>query len=538
VFLFGFSPGDKSLGSKRPAEDLPAEAAFHEGSPSDAVGALARKRANVVEAEEEVDPESLVESALHPLLSLRRSPMVPPVGGGGDHSVEVGEYYDAESLVGGQEEELSIERLPPVVERPKKGEKARGNYACAKCGLPKRGHVCAFSPHRSPALDTQENRRCAGGGGGSGGGGGKGHLHLGAPRHDDSEPRALAAAFTAADAATAHKASMGGMTPPKSSRCFGAGPSTPYVRRPITDNHNSPLGHAAGPRASGMDGRPSPVAMASTGSQCEVGGRAWAARELYLDAQGFAESYAWGLAFDPGFDWQAAKTVTVSRPPPRSFAASSERVAVASCGSGPDAAGAAAAAMGGSSGLAAGGWGGLAFPGPASSSSWWSPSPSTAQPGGLLHPTDVGSGLAATSATDGATSAVSAQDLAAHLLQLGIPGLGGVHPGQAAAHQALRAHAAAQSGGWGGWAPRGMGVVGAGLGLGGGLVGCVPGPQGGQGGMMHGHQALPPPDPFLASHDQVPGGAPPQPLSSTMHAFVSRPPGDSGGDTGGDAPFV
>eukprot|EP01084_Bolivina_argentea_P113341 202019_1 len=80
-------------------------------------------------------------------------------------------------------------------------------------------------------------------------------------------------------------------------------------------------------------GTPGP-AMVSTGTQCalDIGGTV---RELYLDAQGFPESYANGIIADPSFDVRTAKTITVSRPAPKSY---KPKVSTASSGAGPDSA--------------------------------------------------------------------------------------------------------------------------------------------------------------------------------------------------------
>jgi len=80
--------------------------------------------------------------------------------------------------------------------------------------------------------------------------------------------------------------------------------------------------------------------MTSTGSQCELE-PANTLRELCLDAQGFAESYAQGILADPSFNLATARTVLVSRPNPKNYRPRASK-STASCGAGPDSSAAAA----------------------------------------------------------------------------------------------------------------------------------------------------------------------------------------------------
>jgi len=170
------------------------------------------------------------------------------------------------------------------------GKKSRGNYACSKCGMAKRGHMCAFQPRI---------RRRTGGSGGpaaaavvptSGGA----SIPAGLPRIASSKaaPRIKIAAAEPVQ------------------RCeMAVGPSALFVVAP------------KGP------------AMVSTGSQCELE-PSNTVRELYLDSQGFPESYAHGIQADPLFNLGTARTVTVSRPAPKSYKPRSKTSS--SCGAGPD----------------------------------------------------------------------------------------------------------------------------------------------------------------------------------------------------------
>jgi len=73
--------------------------------------------------------------------------------------------------------------------------------------------------------------------------------------------------------------------------------------------------------------------MCSTGSQCELE-PSNTVRELYLDSQGFPESYSQGILADPLFNLGTARTVTVSRPAPKSYKPRAKTSS--SCGAGPD----------------------------------------------------------------------------------------------------------------------------------------------------------------------------------------------------------
>jgi len=172
-------------------------------------------------------------------------------------------------------------------------KKARGNYACSKCGMAKRGHMCAFQPRI---------RRRAGGSGGSAAvavvpSSGGASIPAGIPRLASSNK-----------AAPRIKAAVAAAEPVQ--RCeMAAGPSALFVVAP------------KGP------------VMCSTGSQCELE-PSNTVRELYLDSQGFPESYSQGILADPLFNLGTARTVTVSRPAPKSYKPRAKTSS--SCGAGPD----------------------------------------------------------------------------------------------------------------------------------------------------------------------------------------------------------
>lgn len=163
------------------------------------------------------------------------------------------------------------------------GKKTRGNYACSKCGLAKRGHICAFQPRL---------RRRAGG----------------------MAPVMVQGALMVPAGLDPARQQQLRIAKVPVGRCdMAVGPSTEYVFS------ESAL----------------PSRLCSTGTQCELeAGNA--VRDLYLDAQGFPESYAQGILADPGFNVATAKTITVSRPIPKSYKPRGKLMT--SCGVGPDSA--------------------------------------------------------------------------------------------------------------------------------------------------------------------------------------------------------
>jgi hypothetical protein len=179
----------------------------------------------------------------------------------------------------------------------KSGKKARGNYACSKCGQAKRGHVCVFQPRlrrraaAAAAVSVPEDAAAA-------------TTAAGVPTPRVLQQQRLAKVASAPPAAAAARVDA------------GTGASKEYS-----------FAATAAPK------------MTSTASQCELEPAA-AVRELYLDAQGFPESYAHGILADPTFCVAAARTVTVRRAAPKAY----RPRATASSGSGPDMASSAAAA--------------------------------------------------------------------------------------------------------------------------------------------------------------------------------------------------
>jgi hypothetical protein len=169
-------------------------------------------------------------------------------------------------------------------------KKSRGNYACSKCGLPKRGHVCVFQP--------RSRRR----------GGMMGPVDM----SELSAQRRL------------RMAESEGMPQPK---FMPVGPVMRCDAQAGSDGTAGPISWEATPME-----RPAGPVMVSTGTQCSLD-IAGTVRELYLDAQGFPESYANGIISDPSFDVRTARTITVSRPAPKSY---KPKVTTASSGAGPD----------------------------------------------------------------------------------------------------------------------------------------------------------------------------------------------------------
>ena len=47
-----------------------------------------------------------------------------------------------------------------------KGKNQRGNYLCARCKIPKKGHVCPYERVFRKARDDEEEGGAGGGGGG------------------------------------------------------------------------------------------------------------------------------------------------------------------------------------------------------------------------------------------------------------------------------------------------------------------------------------------------------------------------------------
>eukprot|EP00615_Pteridomonas_danica_P008357 CAMPEP_0114330636 /NCGR_PEP_ID=MMETSP0101-20121206/1888_1 /TAXON_ID=38822 ORGANISM="Pteridomonas danica, Strain PT" /NCGR_SAMPLE_ID=MMETSP0101 /ASSEMBLY_ACC=CAM_ASM_000211 /LENGTH=399 /DNA_ID=CAMNT_0001460723 /DNA_START=272 /DNA_END=1471 /DNA_ORIENTATION=+ len=172
-----------------------------------------------------------------------------------------------------------------------KDKKSRGNYACSKCGLPKRGHLCVFQPR---------SRR-------------RGAMIGAVDMSDASNQRRLRISETEA---LSHTKFMSSGPSLKCDAQVGADGATGMISwKETTDQSVSSN-------------------MVSTGTQCalDAGGTV---RELYLDAQGFPESYANGIIADPSFDVRTAKTITVSRPAPKSY---KPKATTASSGAGPDSA--------------------------------------------------------------------------------------------------------------------------------------------------------------------------------------------------------
>jgi hypothetical protein len=165
-------------------------------------------------------------------------------------------------------------------------KKSRGNYACSKCGLPKRGHVCVFQPR---------SRRRGG--------------------------------VAVAPVDMAELSNQRRLRAPESAEGISQKfmPSGPVMRC------DAQVGSDGASGAISWKDTPKPN-MVSTGTQCslDAGGTV---RELYLDAQGFPESYANGILADPSFDVRTARTITVSRPAPKSY---KPKVTTASSGAGPD----------------------------------------------------------------------------------------------------------------------------------------------------------------------------------------------------------
>lgn len=146
--------------------------------------------------------------------------------------------------------------------KSKAASKKRGNYLCSKCGLPKKGHIC------------------------------------------DSEVRVR------------RRSSASGSTPRMTHRQrqavrLGRNTKTIATAAPVASAPAPPATKAA-PLT-----RPVPVKMVSTGTQCEIGDSAL--RSLYVDSQGFPESYSNGIFADPTFCVESAPKIVVSGPPPKNY---------------------------------------------------------------------------------------------------------------------------------------------------------------------------------------------------------------------------
>jgi hypothetical protein len=178
--------------------------------------------------------------------------------------------FDDESLSGDDSVYGNDDEVESLTDK-----KSRGNYACSKCGLPKRGHICPFQT---------KNRRRGG---------------LVNADFADNQRRIVAAKFK---------------------------PSGPVIKCDAQVGSDGNTGAISWKPAEEKE-------MVSTGSQCELTGKEGTVRELYLDAQGFPESYANGILADPSFDVRTARTITVSRPAPKSY---KPKVTTSSCGAGPD----------------------------------------------------------------------------------------------------------------------------------------------------------------------------------------------------------
>lgn len=220
---------------------------------------LGTPTANVIESNDELNDEEL--------LALSDA-----------FSGESSDSFDEESLMGEDSDDSAddeseftgefygLEDGPDLAGKPKPAgdKKARGNYSCSKCGMAKRGHVCALQPE----VPRRRNGLLA-------------------------VPSTVFAAPATGSAAGSARASVKSsrVAKPSAVRCeAGAGPSDAYdfVRS------------AAAPK------------MVCTASQCELEA-ANTVRELFVEAQGFPESYMSGILCDPSFNLATAKTVTVSK---------------------------------------------------------------------------------------------------------------------------------------------------------------------------------------------------------------------------------
>lgn len=215
------------------------------------------------------------------------------------------------------------------------GKKARGNYACSKCGLPKRGHVCMIQPRvrRRPAAAAAAAAAAAGM---TSAGPFTGHLatskHVTARQAQKMRTAAAAAAAaslakvaedakplkpftvspTTASSASVAAAAKPVMVDSAAGSCTEYG--TPPAALPVVDAPRVPV-----------------IRMCHAETQCELDSGN-TVRELYLDSQGFPESYAQGILADPTFCVATARTITVSRPPPKNYKPSAPSKTTSSCG--------------------------------------------------------------------------------------------------------------------------------------------------------------------------------------------------------------
>ena len=262
------------------------------------------------------------------------------------------------------------------------GKVERGNYACSKCGQPKRGHVCAFQPRqrrRNPHSNTARSSSAAGTGhatssvgavlpaaaaassaasearAGIGNAAMSSSSVVGAapgtvrnPRHASKIPAAAATTAAVNSAASVHldtatpaaaatvKAAV--VVGPDGKCDMAVGADRPHASRRRgggkgkasrgSGNHNIGKGNGRG-------GVVMPANTCCASAQAEMDS-AKTVRELYLDAQGFPESYVGGLQADPSFDWVNAPTVQVRRPHPKSYTPPARRFPMVTCATGPD----------------------------------------------------------------------------------------------------------------------------------------------------------------------------------------------------------
>jgi len=256
----------------------------------------------------------------------------------------------------------------------------RGNYACSKCGQPKRGHVCAFQPRqrrRNQNNNNNNNNNNKSSSNGAGHAHASAHAVLGAVTTDSATgSEAVTGTSSSSSVAVVGGASAGsttGRNPRPSSKLSAAttttataggaatatdiSSATAYVKTTVVvgpdgkcdmavgaDRPNAPRrrGNGKGKASrgnnsgSGSDGAVvMPLNMCCSSAQAEMDA-AKTARELYLDAQGFPESYAGGLQADPSFDWVNAPTITVRRPHPKSYTPPTRRFPMVTCATGPD----------------------------------------------------------------------------------------------------------------------------------------------------------------------------------------------------------
>jgi len=288
-------------------------------------------------------------------------------------------------------------------------KKARGNYACSKCGLPKRGHVCHIQPRARgrrgsaaaaaaaassaaaaaaaapPSLSSSATAVRFGGAEGGGtadavagsttlaetvleAGAGKhamtarqaqkrlraallANKTAAGPSFEGSSAQTTNTTKAAAAAAALSKAAEESSWAEKSASLVQPRTKAVKVNSSCGPSSEYSANRVGNPRQGGGGGfgpfgfpAPRPVVrLCHAASQCELGSVSASGpssggnsvRELYLDCQGFPESYCQGILSDPTFNVLTAKTVTVRRPHPKAYKPP-RTAATASCGSGPD----------------------------------------------------------------------------------------------------------------------------------------------------------------------------------------------------------